>query len=98
MAWGAAAGVAVAGLSWLIIGRVIDRKIGEGGTQLLERGELRLRQEIEATLDRELPGLVQRQIRTELGRYGVTEATGRQITTVLNYADRVGLLGVRGVR
>lgn len=89
---GALGGVGVAFLSWMFISKKLDQEFQGRATSLLDEMSPGLRQEIQRTLDREVPTRVRTEIRRTLNSYGITEATGRQISSVLATADRMGLI------
>jgi hypothetical protein len=91
---------------WWLVSRSLDKQLQAGGqelsTELLTgRGELesrlaegrreltdRIRQEV-AT---QVPPTVRRELESTLARYNITPATGRQISSVLTAAERMGFL------
>lgn len=73
----------------------ISGELTTGGAELdarLQQGRAELEAEVRRQVATQVPPAVDRQLRTTLARYGITEATGRQITNVLNQAERMGIL------
>lgn len=89
---GGVAGGLLALIVWKVASKAIDKQLAEGGKALLRSAETQLRTEGVAIIRREVPPLVQAQMTTTLRNFGLTPETGRQIATVLNYADRVGII------
>ena len=89
---GGAAGGLIAFAVWKVASRAIDKQLAEGGKALLRSAESQLRTEATAVIRREVPEQVRTQMTATLRNFGLTPETGRQIATVLNYADRVGII------
>jgi hypothetical protein len=89
---GAIAGGAVATVAWYFTNRAIDKQLASGGRALLASAERELTAEASALIAREVPPRVRTELEATLRRYNITPDTGRQISTVLSYADRVGLI------
>lgn len=102
LAGGVVGGVAV----YAIAAKVLEKQFASGGQSLaqqldLGRGELdarllegqrQLKQQIESEVRQQVPPVVRRELESTLRSYNITPTTGRQISTVLGYADRVGLI------
>lgn len=91
---GLAAGAAGAGVVWLVASKQLDRQFDRASAEVLTRGEAELRQ----TIQREIPARVGQTIDQKLREAGITRETGQQLARVLDLADRVGLIGLRGRR
>lgn len=89
---GALAGGLVATVAWYFTNRAIDKQLAQGGHALLESAERELNAEASALIAREVPPRVRAELEATLRRYNITPETGRQISTVLSYADRVGII------
>jgi hypothetical protein len=80
-----AAGGAMAALGvWLVVSKVIDKQ--------LESGAADLAPQIGVAVRTEVPPVVRAELTRTLAEYGFTQATGRQISSLLNNADRLGVL------
>lgn len=89
---GGGAGVLVTFIVWKIASKSIDKQLAEGAEGLLSTGEAEMREEIRATINREVPPVVRREVEQKLRSFGLTPTTGAQISRILNYADRVGII------
>lgn len=72
-------------------------RFGEGRAELdaaLAAGRVELERTVAVRVRAEVPPVVRAEVERTLGSYGLTPSTGRQIATVLGYAERAGLLGV----
>jgi len=95
---GALAGAGVTLVGYFVISKAIDAQLAQGGVRMLEQGELSLRTTMLQTLDREVPPKVRQAVQEKLDEAGLDATTGRRIATVLEQADRFGLLGLRAPR
>jgi hypothetical protein len=110
--FGATGGLVVSLTAWALASRALDKQMAAGAERLSQRlgaGTTTLAQrlregqaQVEATVRQELvaqvPPLVRANIDTTLRSYGLTASTGRQIATVLQHAEDVGLLGLGTTR
>lgn len=109
---GSAGGCVAAFLIWLYAKRQLEASMNQGADQLAEQlgtgsselrrqlaaGRRQLDQEIETQVRAQVPPVVRHEVQKTLSGYGLTPAVGAQITQVLDYAQRSGLLGVRRMR
>lgn len=89
---GAVAGVGATIVVWKIASKKIDAEFASAGTRLIESGSASLRSGIATAVQQEVPPRVRAEIETKFREYGLTPSTGRQIATVLNAADRMGII------
>jgi acyl-CoA synthetase (AMP-forming)/AMP-acid ligase II len=106
LVFGLSGGIVGGLLVWWIASRAVDKsfsagaarisgELTSGGAELdarLAQGRRELEQKVREQVQAQVPAAVDRQLRTTLARYGITEATGRQITNVLNNAERMGII------
>ena len=78
------AGGAVAFGSWLILDRVIDKNIGRSADALIDAVAPRMRSELRAQLDREVPPRIRQTLDEVLTEYGITQQTTSNIARILN--------------
>lgn len=78
------AGGAVAFGSWLILDRVIDKNIGRSADALIDAVAPRMRSELQAQLDREVPPRIRQTLDEVLTEYGITQQTTSNIARILN--------------
>lgn len=82
--FGALGGAGATLLVWAVVSKVIDKQ--------LEAGAADLGPQIATSVRTEVPPAVRAELTRTLATYGFTQDTGRQISTLLNYADRMGVL------
>lgn len=106
VAAGAAGGILGALAIWAFAGSQLDKQLQRGATDLasgldIGRSELESRlsggrQElvtaIRTEVQSQVPPVVRRELESTLRRYNITPNTGRQISTVLDAADRIGII------
>ncbi|MBK8246076.1 MAG: hypothetical protein IPK85_01530 [Gemmatimonadetes bacterium] len=78
------AGGAAAFGSWLILDRVIDKNIGRSADALIDAVAPRMRSELQAQLDREVPPRIRQTLDEVLTEYGITQQTTSNIARILN--------------
>lgn len=91
---GLVGGMAGAGLVWAVAARQLDKQFDRAAAEVLTRGETELR----ATIEREIPARVGTTIDQKFREAGITRQTGQQLSRVLQIADDIGLIGLRGRR
>lgn len=91
---GVIGGGAAAAVVWAIASRQLDRQFDTAAADVITRAET----ELTHTLDTEIPARVGAAIDQKLGDVGITPQTGQRIRAVLDFADRAGLIGLRGTR
>lgn len=91
---GATGGALAAAAGWLVISKMIDRQFDEASAQFVSRGGTELRR----TLDQEIPMRVRTEMDRKLAEVGINRTTGAQLARLLEGADRIGLIGLRGRR
>ncbi len=103
---GMGGGALVGVILWWYAGRKLDQafvtgeaqladRLGVGTAQLQQRfaaGRQELRTQITREVDAALPGAVRYNVAQAFANYGITPETGRQVATILNYADRIGVI------
>ena len=103
---GASAGALVGLGVWWFAARKLDASLAEGSGQLaarlgmgqrelnaqLEAGRQQLRIEVIRQVNAQLPNAVRTSMTSTLNEYGITPATGQRVATVLDYADRIGII------
>lgn len=102
LAGGALGGALVA----IYAGRQLDQKLATGSTELtgqfgagraeldraLAAGRAELDRAVRSQVTTMVPPIVRNEVKTVLDSYGLSPATGRRISQVLAYAERVGAL------
>lgn len=76
----------------------LSQQFGTGRAELeraLAAGRVELDRAVRTQVSRQVPPIVRNEVKTVLDSYGLTPATGRQISQALAYAERTGLLGGR---
>lgn len=81
---GAIGGVGATLVLWAVMAKVIDKQ--------LEAGAADLAPQIGVAVRTEVPPVVRQELTRTLAEYGFTQATGRQISSLLQAADRIGVL------
>lgn len=103
---GGLGGAAVGTLIWMYASRKLDQQLAQGGSELasalgtgrselqarLSAGEAQLQQQIRTAVQREVPPTVRSTLETTLREYGLTPETGRQMSSILAAADRMGII------
>jgi|SRR6185503_599152 len=89
---GAAGGAIATVTAWLIVSKALDRQFDSAAGEFVTRGSAELRR----TLDTEIPARVGAAIDQKFAEAGITRQTGQQLTTLLDAADRIGLIGLSG--
>jgi len=106
---GALGGVAAGFGVWFIVSKLLDKQfdtgsarlraeMGSGSSELrsqMEAGRVQMQAQIRDAVRREVPPVVRSELTSTLNDFGLTPATGRQITRILTNAERIGLVGVR---
>lgn len=77
---GAFLGGATALVAWILVSKTIDAKIAAGSASLYDQ------------VDAQLPAKVQDAVQKKLNEVNLTPATGRQISALLNTAERLRLI------
>ena len=77
---GALMGGATALVAWILVSKTIDAKIAAGSASLYDQ------------VDQQLPGKVQEAVQKKLNEVNLTPATGRQISSLLQTAERLRLI------
>ena len=87
LVWGAVGGGVAAGIVWFLANRAIDQQLRQGAAGL----EPQVREAVQAAV----PPAVRTELESTLRRYNITPETGQRISTLLNAAGAVGLVGYR---
>lgn len=90
---GAAGGAAITVVGWAFFSRTLNRQFQDASADFVRQGGVALRR----TLDEEIPQRVRETMDARLREAGFTNDTGRQLSTVLTAAERIGLIGLRGI-
>ena len=91
---------------WWLISHALDKQLESGGQELssglltgraelerrLSEGQVELTRRIREEVSTQVPPTVRRELEATLARYSITPDTGRQISSVLSYAERMGLI------
>lgn len=106
IAAGAAGGLLGAVAVWFIASTFVDKQFQKGAADLasgldvgrtelesrLRGGRTELVAAIRTEVASQVPPTVRRELEATLRRYNITPTTGRQISEVLNIADRLGIV------
>ena len=90
---GAAGGATLTVLGWAFFSRTLNRQFQDSSADFVRQGGVALRR----TLDTEIPQRVRETMDARLREAGFTNQTGAQLATVLSAAERIGLIGLRGI-
>lgn len=80
----ALAGGAAAFGTWIILDRVIDKNLERGANEIIDRVAPRMRTELQAQLDREVPPRIRQTLDEVLTEYGITQQTTSNVARILN--------------
>lgn len=81
---GAAGGAGAALLVWGIASRMISKQLESGAAEMTPL--------IASSVRTEVPPVVRAELTRTLNDYGFTPDTGRQISSLLSYGERLGVL------
>jgi hypothetical protein len=93
LAVGAAGGAVITTIGWAIFSRALNQQFQTAAGDFVAQGGVALQR----TLDTEIPQRVRETMDQRLREAGFTADTGRQLAAVLEGADRIGLIGIRGI-
>lgn len=91
---GAAGGAVVTISGWAVFSYLLSRQFQAASADFVQQGGVELRR----TLDVEIPARVRQEMDRKLAEVGITRTTGAQLRALLEGADRIGLIGLRGLR
>lgn len=80
----ALAGGAAAFASWIVLDKVIDSNLERSANELIDRVAPRMRTELQAQLDREVPPRIRQTLDEVLTEYGITQQTTSNVARILN--------------
>lgn len=78
------AGGATAFGAWLLIDKLVDRNLENGANSIIDFVAPRMRAELQAQLDAEVPPRIRQTLDEVLTEYGITARTTTNIANILN--------------
>lgn len=76
--------------AWFAVSKLLDRQFAQGAAEFVTIGQ----RELQNTLDNEIPRRVSETIDQKFREAGITRDTGRQIATLMDSLERLGVLQI----